>query len=143
MKRALIPTLFDVFNEETFPSLFNKALTPAACGSACSSASSGVNLIEEGDSFVVKAEVPGIKPDQIKILYDNGGVSIEAKQVEEKNEAKYHIKSSSSRSYWIPLPLGQIDESASPEAICENGILKITFAKSRSSRPLKIAVKGA
>lgn len=139
MKRALIPTLFDVFNEETFPTLFNKALTPAVCGSGCN----GVNLIEEGDSFILKAEVPGIKPDQIKILYDNGGVSIEAKQAEEKNEAKYHIKSSSSRSYWIPLPAGQIDESASPEAICENGILKITFAKSRSSRPLKIAVKSA
>jgi len=142
MKRALIPTVFNtILDEEAFPNLLAKFFEPSICNreTCCS----GVNLYEDEESFILEADVPGIKPDDIKIFFDKGGVSIEAKKTEEKKDVKHHLKSSSSFCYWVPLPAGRIDESATPEAVCKEGILKVAFPKSRASRPLKIAVKGA
>lgn len=140
LSRAFIPTMFDtLLDEENFPALFGKVLNPACTKGKCCS---GVNLYEDEESFVLEAAVPGIKPEDIKIFFDKGGVSIEAKALEEKKDVKHHLKSSSSYTYWVPLPAGRIDESATPEAVSKDGVLKVVFPKSRASKPLKIAVKG-
>lgn len=134
--KAYFPTLLDEVLENipfAFPQ--NARCSKEQC--------SGVSLYEDEEFFHLEAPVPGIKPDDIKIFFDKGGVSIEAKSAEEKKEVKYHFKSSSSYSYWVPLPEGRIDENGTPEAVCKDGILKVTFSKSRASKPLKIAVKSA
>jgi HSP20 family molecular chaperone IbpA len=89
----------------------------------------GVRLYEKEDAFVLEALVAGVRGKEIDISFEKGAVRIEAK-------AESH-----SYSYLVPLPTGQIDESATPEAISEDGILKITFPKAKTVRPLKIAVK--
>ena len=93
--------------------------------------SNGVSLFEKEDAFVMEALIAGVKPKDINISCEKGAVSIDAKT------------GCYSYSYLVPLPTGQIDESATPEAISEDGILKITFPKAKASRPLKIAVKNA
>lgn len=90
---------------------------------------SGIHFSEVEGAFIVEALVAGVKPKDIQITFDKGGLNIEA-----KNEGY-------SYSYLIPLPQGQIDESAVPEAISEEGILKVSFPKAKMARPLKIAVK--
>ncbi len=141
MTRAFIPTVFDaILDEETFPSLFGKFSNSSCSQGKCCS---GVNLYEDEESFILEADVPGIKPDDIKIFFDKGGISIETKKTEEKKEVKHHFRSSTGYSYWVPLPGGRIDESATPEAICKDGVLKVVLPKTRASRPVKIAVKGA
>src|SRR4051812_19048460 len=121
MTRAfLLPTRLNELLDEGF---FGKC-SEGSCGKAnCS----GVNLYENDEAMIVEAPVPGIKHEDIKIFFDRGGLSIEAKAVEDKKEVKYHIKSSQSYSYWIPLPAGRVDENRSPEASCKDGILKVAF----------------
>ena len=137
MTRAFLPTLLEeVFNDDAFP-LIRKV------PSACAKGSCGVSLYEDENAIYLEAPVPGIKPEDVKIFYDKGGLSIEAESKEEKKEVKYHYKAASNFSYWVPLPAGKVDENASPEAVCKDGILKVTFTKSRASKPLKISVKGA
>jgi len=141
MRRAFIPTVFDALLDEEACNLFsqvNQGLNPNGCKNC-----SGINLYENEESFVLEADIPGVKPDDVKIFFDKGGISIEAKRIEEKKEVKHHLRSASTYAYWVPLPAGRIDESAAPEAICKDGILKVAFPKSRASRPLKIAVKSA
>lgn len=89
----------------------------------------GIHFTEAEGAFVVEALVAGVKPKDIQITMDKGGLNVEA-----KNEGYGY-------SYLIPLPQGQIDESAVPEAVSEDGILKISFPKAKMARPLKIAVK--
>jgi HSP20 family protein len=141
MRRAFVPTVFDALLDDEACSLFNQvnqAMNPQGCKNC-----SGVNLYENEESFVLEADIPGVKSDDVKIFFDRGGISIEAKRIEEKKEVKHHLRSSSIYAYWVPLPAGRIDESAAPEAICKDGILKVVFPKSRAARPLKIAVKSA
>lgn len=101
----------------------------------------GVNLYEDEQSFVAEVPVPGVAAEQIKITFEKGGVAIEAKNQEEKKDVKYYYKSASNYSYWIPLPAGKIDENASPEAVCKDGILKLSFQKNKPIKPMKIEVK--
>lgn len=91
----------------------------------------GVTLTETEDAFVLEALVAGVKAKEIQISSEKGALSIEAKS------GRYCY------SYLIPLPTGQIDESATPEAISEEGILKISFPKMKMAKPLKITIKGA
>jgi HSP20 family molecular chaperone IbpA len=89
----------------------------------------GVTLYEKEDAFVLEALTAGVKAKDIDISFEKNAVSIAAKT------GCYQY------SYLVPLPTGQIEETAAPEAISEDGILKITFPKAKTVRPLKIAVK--
>lgn len=89
----------------------------------------GVSLFERDESFVLEALVAGVKAKDIQITVEKSAVAIEAKS------GNYRY------SYLVPLPAGQIDESATPEALSEDGILRISFPKAKSSKPLKITVK--
>jgi HSP20 family molecular chaperone IbpA len=92
---------------------------------------SGLTLKETEESFVVQALVAGVKPKDIQITSEKGSLRIEAQSPDY------------SYSYLVPLPRGQMDEAATPEATAEDGVLKIVLPKAKVSRPLKITVKGA
>lgn len=90
---------------------------------------SGVSLNETEEAFILEALVAGVKAKDINISFEKRSLAIEAKG------------SGYSYSYLIPLPSGQLDESATPEAVAEDGILRITFPKAKAAKPLKITVK--
>ncbi|HSX10234.1 MAG TPA: Hsp20/alpha crystallin family protein [Chlamydiales bacterium] len=92
---------------------------------------SGVTINETDEAFILEAFVAGVKPKDIQISTEKRSLCIEAKG------------SGYSYSYLVPIPPGQIDETATPEAIAEDGILRITFPKAKAAKPLKITVKGA
>jgi HSP20 family molecular chaperone IbpA len=89
----------------------------------------GVRLSEKEDAFILEALVAGVKGKDIDISLDKGALSILAKT------GYYNY------SYLIPFEGMQIDENAIPEAVVEDGILKITIPKAKSTKPLKITVK--
>ncbi len=140
MNRSNLPAMFNELFDELTP--FRSVFSPFRETNACQVGNAGgVSIYENDEAIVVEAAVPGVRPEDIQVTFDKRGVSIEGKGLEEKSDVKYHLKSSASYSYWIPLPSGRIDEQARPDAVCKDGIIKISFAKSRSSKPLKISVK--
>ena len=106
------------------------------------SAGSGLSIYEDKDNIFVEAAVPGIKPEDVEITFDKGNLWINGKMVEteEDKEKKFYQKSSSSFSYRVTVP-GHLDASKEPIAECENGVMKITFAKSPETKPKKITIK--
>jgi len=90
----------------------------------------GIRFTETENSYVLEALVAGVKPKEIDISFENGALSIQAKAASGYNY-----------SYLVPLEGILIDESATPEAVAEDGILKITLPKAKVAKPLKIAVK--
>ena len=89
----------------------------------------GIRCKETEAAYLIEALVAGVKAKDIQISCEKGSLAVEA-----KGEGY-------SYSYLIPLPQGQIDESAIPEAVSVDGILTITIPKAKAARPLKIAVK--
>lgn len=90
-----------------------------------------VCMNETEEAFVLETVVAGVKPKDIEITFEKGALKIEAKT------GRYNY------SYMIPVDMNGIDPAATPEASCEDGVLKISLPKSKASKPFKIAVKGA
>jgi HSP20 family protein len=103
-----------------------------------------LDLSEDDKNFFVKAEIPGVKKEDIKVSVDGNQVCVSAevkKEKEEKEGAKF-IRSeryygSVSRSFTLDEGVDQAASSAK----YEDGVLQLTLPKKPNgqSRMLKIA----
>ncbi|NMC79070.1 MAG: Hsp20/alpha crystallin family protein [Chloroflexi bacterium] len=102
-----------------------------------------VDMYQTEDSVVVKATLPGIKPEDLQISITGDVLTIrgESKQEEEVNNAAYHLHErrygSFSRS--IPLPSQVVSDKANAEF--EHCILTLTLPKAEEVKPKTITVK--
>ena len=103
---------------------------------------SGLSVSEDDKSVYVEAAVPGIDPDNIEVTYQDGYVWIhgETKEEEKDKKRKYYRQSAQSFSYRVAIP-SDVDHNVEPEAVCKNGVMTVTFAKSQEAQPKKISVK--
>ena len=105
-----------------------------------------VDVEETGDAYIIKAEMPGFKEDDVKITVDkhvlhiSGSVDETEKEKDESGK-KYLIKERHHESFErsFSLPDG-LDESAISAGF-ENGILTVTLPKTPEEKPRKIEVK--
>ena len=102
-----------------------------------------VDITEDPKEYVIKAELPEVKKDEIKIGVQNDVLVIsgERKYEKEEKDKKYHrierAYGSFSRSFTIP-------EDADPEKVSaefKEGVLQIHLPKSDRAKPKSIAVK--
>ncbi len=107
-----------------------------------SSQSSGLSLWEEEGEIVVEAALPGIKSENINIVFEKGTLTIQGSKKEEKDDKakKYYHKSDTSFEYALKVP-GEIDDHQEPHATLTDGVLQIRFKKHQRSTPRKISVK--
>ncbi len=103
---------------------------------------SGLTISEDDKHVIVEAAIPGIRPDEIDMVYDKGILWIKAEKREESEnkKKKFYRKALGTFSYRIAVP-GEIDEAKQPDAICKDGILKVTFFKTHKGPSKKIPIK--
>jgi HSP20 family protein len=104
-----------------------------------------LDVYEEGETIIVKASIPGFKPEEIKVQVREDMVSIwgETKLEEDKTERNYHLREHRytrlERS--VTLPTSVVADKA--EAVFENGILTLTMPRAEESsvREVKVIAK--
>lgn len=102
-----------------------------------------LNLTEDSDHYYIRAELPGLKADQIDIQATGKSISIsgERKFDPEKEGAKYHRREREGGRFSRILDLpGDID-SEKVEAGLANGILTIKISKAEVAKPRQINIK--
>ena len=101
-----------------------------------------INLTEDKDKFYVRAELPGVKADEldIQVTGNNLAISGERKIAAEDENAKYHRREREAGifSRMIGLP-GEVDTDQ-VEAKLENGILTVVVSKAEIAKPKQITV---
>jgi len=101
------------------------------------------NVTEDNENYYVRAELPGMKSDELDIQVTVKGISIsgERKIPEEDANVKYHRREREAGKFSrsISLP-GEIDVNK-VEASMENGVLTATIPKSEAVKPRQITVK--
>lgn len=104
-----------------------------------------LDVVEHKDEFVVKASLPGIKPEDLDITYTENTLTIkgETKEETEKEESRYHLRERRYGSFTrsITLPRGVKGESI--EAAYDAGVLTLRLPKSEEIKPKRIAVHNA
>lgn len=102
-----------------------------------------VDMYQTNDAVVVKAAIPGVKPEDIDINVTGDVLTIkgETKTEEEVKEENYFRRErrygAFSRSLSIPVPV--VAEKATAEF--ENGVLTLTLPKAEEVKPKAIKVK--
>lgn len=99
-------------------------------------------IAEEGNSYVMKFDLPGVAKEQIKVQADQDRLTISAERREEKKreDQKKHLSEiyygAYTRSFTLP---GPVDEKKI-DAKFENGVLTVTVPKSESSQVKQIPI---
>jgi len=92
-----------------------------------------LDVVEEKDKYLIHADVPGFKKDQIKLNIQNGMLSVSGETSKEKEEMdpdrRYHRVERSSGSIYRSIPLPQHIKEDEITATCENGVLKVVLPK--------------
>ena len=109
-------------------------------------ASAGVfpltNLSEDKDNYYVRAELPGVRGDEldIQVTGKNLAISGERKIAAEEEGAKYHRREREAGTFsrMIGLP-GEVDTDK-VDAKLENGILTIAVPKAEIAKPKQISI---
>ncbi|MBN2272255.1 MAG: Hsp20/alpha crystallin family protein [Sedimentisphaerales bacterium] len=103
-----------------------------------------IDVAEEDNAIVVRAEVPGCKAEDIDISVFNNKLTIsgEKKLAEEKKEKGYYHVESSYGSFRRELTLPTDVDPKKIEAVCKDGVLSITLPKAVESKAVKVKIKG-
>lgn len=90
-----------------------------------------VDVIDKGDEFIVKADLPGYNPDNLKINVTENSVSIrgEVKEEQEIRESEYFVRERNYGSFSRTLPLSVAVRPEESRAVFKNGVLEITLPK--------------
>jgi HSP20 family protein len=101
------------------------------------------NVTEDKENYYVRAELPGVKSNELDIQVTAEGISIsgERKIPVEGDNVRYHRREREAGKFSrsISLP-GEIDVNK-VKASMENGVLKVTIPKSEVAKPRQITVK--
>ena len=103
-----------------------------------------IDVAEEENAIVVRAEVPGCKAEDIDISVFNNKLTItgEKKLAEEKKEKGYYHIESGHGTFKRELTLPTDVDPKKIDAVCKDGVLSITLPKAEKSKAVKVKVKG-
>jgi HSP20 family protein len=102
-----------------------------------------VDVVERENDFLVKAEVPGVEKNDVKITVQNDVLTIkgERKKEHEKKGENYHRIERSYGTFQRSFTLPSSIVSDKIEATYDNGVLLVSLPKLEESKPKSIEVK--
>jgi len=128
---------------EAMDRLFDDAFTRPFNLNGGSLGSPAIDMYQTDGEVVVKAAVPGLKPEEVKISVSGDILTIkgDVNQEQAVKEKAYHLRErrwgSFERSVMLPTEV----KSDQAKAEFENGILTITLPKDERAKPRTIAIK--
>jgi HSP20 family protein len=104
-----------------------------------------MDLVESGDHFVLRADLPGMSEDDVKIELEEGTLTVSGERKaehEEKEEGYYRVErafGSFSRSLTLPKGVNPDEVTAS----FDRGVLEVRIPKPEERKPRRISIGGA
>ncbi|HEB77049.1 MAG TPA: Hsp20/alpha crystallin family protein [Methylothermaceae bacterium] len=104
-----------------------------------------VDIKEEADRYIVQADLPGIKPEDIEVTLEKGVLTIKGHRETEAKEEKENYKRIERfyGSFFRRFTLPETVDEEKIEAKYENGVLTVVIPKKPEVQPKKIPVKAA
>ena len=102
-----------------------------------------VDVYEEGDSFRIHADLPGLKRDEIDITIDGKTLTIsgEKKRESETKEDGYYRAERFYGRFSRSIDLPSSVDTSKIEAKYKDGVLEVTLSKSEEARPKQIKIQ--
>ena len=103
-----------------------------------------MDLVESGDHFVLRADLPGMSEDDVNIEFEDSTLTVSGERKAEHEEGKegFHRVERSFGSFSRSLTLPQGVDPEAVTASFDRGVLEIRIPKPEQRNPLKIAING-
>ena len=103
-----------------------------------------VDIIETDDAFVFKADVPGVRPEDADVNYENGVLTLFAKvQPRQPSDTNYIWQEYGVGPFYRQFVLSTPVNPDGIQAQLRNGELTLTVPKAESARTHKIPIKAS
>lgn len=102
-----------------------------------------IDVSEEDKSYLIKAEIPGVKKDDIHVSVDGNQVSISAEVKKEKEEKEGKKIIRSERYYgnvYRSFTLSQDVDQSAAKAKYADGVLELTLPKKQGAAVKELAI---
>lgn len=101
-----------------------------------------VDITEDGNEYLIKAELPEVAKEDVKVTVENGVLSLKGERrfEREENDKKYHRIE---RSYGSFMRSFSMPDDADPDKVAaefKDGILQVRLPKSEAKKPKQIEV---
>jgi HSP20 family protein len=105
--------------------------------------SPAVDITETETHFVIHADLPGVKPDQIEVTAENGILTLKGTRESRKEEEKDNYKRIErfSGSFMRRFTLPDTADLDKISAKTKDGVLDLTIPKVEKAKPKKIKVQ--
>jgi len=102
-----------------------------------------VDIAEHDNEYLVKAELPGVNKDEVKLTLENNILTIrgEKKQEKETKKENYHRVERNYGSFQRSFTLPAAVKADKIDASYKDGILTVSLPKSEEAKPKQIEVK--
>jgi HSP20 family protein len=99
-----------------------------------------LDFIDEGDHYVIHAELPGFTRDQVDVQVNRDGLSIRAKKEEAKEEKKknYLHRERAYSSFERSVAFPEEVDPAKAEGVMKEGVLELKLYKREQKPEMKV-----
>ncbi len=104
-----------------------------------------VDISETDGEYLIKAELPEVKKEDVKVTLEDGVLTLtgERRQEKEEKNTKYHRVERSYGSFVRSFSLPELVDETNVKAEYKDGVLSLHLPKSEKAKPRAIDVKVA
>jgi HSP20 family protein len=101
-----------------------------------------VDVSETDGAYQIKAEIPDVKKEDVKVTVENGVLTIQGERKQEKEETgkKYHRVERSYGNFVRSFTLPDLVDEEKVKAEFKDGVLNLQLPKSEKAKPKAIEV---
>lgn len=102
-----------------------------------------IDVVEEKEQYVLKADLPGINKEDIKVSVENGVLTIEGErksETEQKDKQVHRVERSYGR-FIRTLNVGTNVDTSKIQASYKDGVLQLTVPKSEAAKPKSVDIQ--
>ncbi len=102
-----------------------------------------LDVVEDENSYIIKASLPGVKPDDLDITYNKGMLTIRGEMKDESDTTKgqYHLRERRFGTFSRTISLPASVKPEDIQADYQDGILTLKLPKAEEVKPKRIAIK--
>jgi HSP20 family protein len=104
-----------------------------------------VDILERGDDLLIRAELPGVKIEDIDVRVENNVLRLsgERRREGETEEGKSFRRERSYGAFTRAFSLPATVDATKIKAQLRNGVLEISLPKAEEAKPRKVEIKAA
>jgi len=101
-----------------------------------------VDIMETEEESQLLADLPGVKPEEVDVRFDNGELIIDGRCAPRHQGANYLLSEYGVGDFYRAFTISEQIDWPKISAELKNGVLTVRLPKAETAKPRKIAVKG-